>query len=83
MSWKFNPFTQKLDQAGGGDLLSSNNLSDVVSAPTALSNLIGAYAGNTLKVVRVNAGETDLEYTDLSGGGLSHPQVMARLSMGF
>lgn len=55
--------------AGGGDMLGSNNLSDVSSAPTALSNLIGSYTGNTLKAVRVNAGETDLEYYTPSAGG--------------
>ena len=55
--------------AGGGDLVSTNNLSDVSSAPTALSNLIGSFTGNGTKVVRVNSGETDLEYATLASGG--------------
>lgn len=53
------------------------------TAPTALSNLIGTFTGNALKVVRVNAGETDLEYTTAgSGSGISAAQAMAYASMG-
>lgn len=46
---------------------------------TQLDSLAGlSYAGNTLKVVRVNAGETDFELATISGSGLTQPQVMAR-----
>jgi len=34
-----------------------------------------SYAGNTLKVVRVNAGETDFELATISGSGLAQYQV--------
>lgn len=37
-----------------------------------------SYAGNTLKVVRVNAGETDFELATISGSGLSAAKVGAR-----
>ena len=56
--------------AGGGDMLTTNNLSDVASTATAKANLFGSYAGNALKSVRVNVGESDFEYyTPTAGGG--------------
>lgn len=39
--------------------------------------------GTALQVLRVNAGATGLEWAANSGSGLTHPQVMARTSMGF
>lgn len=43
---------------------------DVQAFDTQLTALAGlAYAGNTLKVVRVNAGETAFELATVSGGG--------------
>ncbi len=50
-----------------------------------LTSLAGlSYTGNALKVIRVNAGETDFELATVAGGsGLTQPQVMARLSIGF
>jgi hypothetical protein len=56
--------------AGGGDLLASNNLSDVASAATARNNILPSKTGNTLKVLRVNAAETDYELATVSGGGV-------------
>lgn len=37
-----------------------------------------SYAGNSLKVLRVNAGETDFELATISGGGLTAAKVGAR-----
>jgi hypothetical protein len=54
--------------AGGGDLVSTNNLSDVANATTARNNILPSKTGNTLKVLRVNAGETDYELATISGG---------------
>lgn len=54
--------------AGGGDMLGSNNLSDVVSATTSRNNILPSKTGNALKVLRVNAGETDYELATSSGG---------------
>jgi hypothetical protein len=52
---------------------------------TQLTSLAGlSYTGNALKVVRVNAGETDFELATLAGGsGLTHPEVMSRVSLRF
>ena len=47
--------------AGGGDLLSSNNLSDVANAATARNNILPARTGNALEVLRVTADETGYE----------------------
>ena len=57
--------------SGGGDMLKSDNLSGLANYTTARNNLIGATAGNALKVVRVNAGGTDLEYAVSTGGSTS------------
>lgn len=46
----------------------ANNLSDLASAATARNNILPSKAGNTLKVLRVNAGETDYELTTISAG---------------
>lgn len=52
---------------------------------TQLTSLAGlSYTGNALKVIRVNAGETDFELATLAGGsGLTHPEVMSRVSLRF
>ena len=55
--------------AGGGDMLAANNLSDVVSATTARNNILPSKTGNSLKVLRVNSGETDYEVATLAAGG--------------
>jgi hypothetical protein len=55
--------------AGGGDLVSTNNLSDVANAATARNNILPAKTGNSLKVLRVNSGETDYEVATISAGG--------------
>jgi len=54
--------------AAGGDLLAANNLSDVASVSTSRNNLLPSKTGNALKVLRVNAGETDYELATVSGG---------------
>ena len=49
------------------------------TAQDARTNLLPTKTGNALKVLRVNAGETDYELAASAGGsGLTHPQVMAR-----
>jgi hypothetical protein len=50
-----------------------------VGAFTDLTDVPATYTGASLKVVRVNAAETGLEFATVSGGsGLTHPQTMAR-----
>jgi hypothetical protein len=54
------------------------------TASAARTHILPSKAGNTLKVLRVNAGETDYELATVAGGsGLTHPQTMARLEVGF
>lgn len=66
----------ELEQANGSSLLQANNLSDVSSVVTARSNILPSKTGNALKVLRVNAGETDYELATISGGsGLEQYQV--------
>lgn len=50
-------------------LKKSNNLSDVASATTSRNNILPSKTGNTLKYLRVNAGETDYELVTIAGGG--------------
>lgn len=50
-----------------GALLAANNLSDVTNPQTARNNILPSKTGNTLKVLRVNAGETDYELVTPSG----------------
>lgn len=50
--------------AGGGDMLAANNLSDVASTQTSRNNILPSKTGNSLKVLRVNTGETDYELVD-------------------
>lgn len=50
-------------------LAASNNLSDVGDATTARNNILPSKTGNTLKVLRVNAGETDYELATIGGSG--------------
>ena len=66
--------------AGAGDMVTTNNLADVASAPTSLSNLIGSFSSNGLKVVRVNSGATDLEYAALASTDLSDTASIALLT---
>lgn len=53
------------------------------SAFTDLSDAPASYVGESLKVVRVNVGETALEFATISGSGLSHGEVMTRISLNF
>lgn len=46
----------------------SNNLSDVADVQTSRNNILPSKTGNALKVLRVNAGETDYELAAASGG---------------
>jgi len=57
------------DHGAAGYLVDSNNLSDLTNAITARLNLLPSYTGNTGKFLKVNAGETDVEWTALAGGG--------------
>jgi len=64
-----------LDGAGSGDLLAANNLSDVASAPTSLSNIggIGAATTDTLTNKTFDANGTgnsvsNIDVADLSNG---------------
>lgn len=52
-----------IEGAGGG------------GAFTDLSDVPSSYTGESLKVVRVNAGETGLEFATISGSGLEQYQV--------
>lgn len=42
---------------------------------TDLGDVPSSYVGESLKVVRVNAGETGLEFATISGSGLTQMQV--------
>ncbi len=55
--------------AGSGDMVSTSNLSDVANIVTARNNILPSKVGNSLKLLRVNVGETDYELFTLSGGG--------------
>lgn len=57
--------------AGSGDMLASNNLSDVASAQTSRNNILPSKTGNTLKTLRVNAGETDYELATAGAGDMT------------
>ena len=46
---------------GGGDMLSSNNLSDVVDSQASRLNILPSIGGNAFYFLRVNGGETDYE----------------------
>lgn len=50
-------------------------LSGGASAFTDLTDVPASYTGEALKVVRVNAGETGLEFATISGSGLTQQQV--------
>lgn len=52
-----------------GKLASSSNLSDVGNATTSRNNILPSKTGNSLKYLRVNAGETDYEVATVAGGG--------------
>ena len=51
------------------------------SAFTSLTDVPSSYTGEALKVARVNAGETGLEFATISGGGLTQQQIMAIASL--
>ena len=67
----------EVDGVIGNELLPANNLSDVSSTSIARINILPSISGNTLKVLRVNAGETDYELATISGGGLTFQQALA------
>lgn len=69
--------------AGGGDLLAANNLSDVASATTSRNNILPSKTANALKVLRVNAGETDYELATPSGGSGTSIGLALALGSGF
>ena len=63
-----------------GTLSSQTDLQSALDAKQAsdaqLTSLAAlSYSSNSLKVVRVNAGETDFELATISGGGLEQYQV--------
>lgn len=58
------------------------SLVDDADAAAGRATILPEMATNALKVLRVNAGETDYELATVSGGsGLTEPQVMARTSL--
>ena len=63
--------------ATSGTNTGDQDLSGKQNADAQLTSIAGlAYTGNALKVVRVNAGETDFELATVSGGsGLAQFQV--------
>lgn len=69
--------------AGSGDMLGSNNLSDVASAVTSRNNILPSKTGNTGKVLAVNAGETDYELITPSGGGGVSLGIVYATAMGY
>lgn len=56
-------------RAGGTDVPVTDGGTGASTAAGARTNLLPAFASNSLKVLRVNAGETDIEYATLAGGG--------------
>lgn len=56
-------------QAAGSYSVTTNNLSDLSNATTARNNILPSKTGNGLKVLRVNAGETDYELATVGGSG--------------
>lgn len=65
--------------AGATDVPVAEGGTGASTAQDARTNLLPSKTGNALKVLRVNAGETDYELAASAGGsGLTHPQVMAR-----
>lgn len=67
----------------GDYLTTSAAASSYQPLDTQLTSLAGlSYTSNALKVVRVNAGESDFELATISGSGLDHNQVMTRASFG-
>lgn len=68
--------------ATSGTNTGDQDLSGKQNADAQLTSIAGlAYTGNALKVVRVNAGETDFELATVSGGsGLTQSEVLTRVS---
>ena len=67
-----------------GTVAIANGGTGATTAGTARAALLPTYAGNTLKVLRVNAGETDVEYAtitssaDVAGPGASTDNAVTR-----
>lgn len=62
MGLKFNPTTGKLDLTGGGSGSGASAFIDLTDVPAS-------YAGQALKMVRVNAAQTALEFVTGGSGG--------------
>lgn len=61
----------------------STFISSIGATFLQLSDTPNSYVGQSLQVVRVNVGETGLEFATVSGGlGLTQPQVLLRQWMG-
>jgi len=56
-------------------IVSNKNTGGSGGAFTSLSDVPASYAGASLQVVRVNVGETGLEFATISGSGLTQEQV--------
>lgn len=54
-----------------GQLAISRGGTGAATAATARVNILPSLSGNTLKVLRVNAGETDVEWATSSSGGIT------------
>jgi hypothetical protein len=74
---------QAIQKLNGNDSLNvkiASNLSDLNNVVTARNNILPSKSGNSLKVLRVNAGETDYELATISGGGGTWGTISGTLS---
>lgn len=73
----FGVVTVTIPGGGGGDMLGSNNLSDVLDGNASLNTILPPQTGNNGKVLQTDG--TNTSWQTVSGGsGLTQPQVMAR-----
>lgn len=76
-----------LGDGGGGAAMATDTLWDAagdLAVGSGSNTAVRLARGTALQVLRVNAGATNVEWADpASSSGLTHPQVMARASIGF
>lgn len=63
---------------GTGDLLSTNNLSDVDDAQTAINNITAVAGATNEHVLTKDTATGNAVFKAAGGSGLTQPQVMAR-----
>lgn len=82
-----NTWALQGDGGGGGGSVATDTIWDAagdLAVGTGADTAAKLAKGTALQVLRVNAGATALEWADpTSSSGLTHPQVMARASIGF